>query len=277
MADPAEALAGRPVPRMTEAEYEAERGRLRSLYGDDGAQAGAKREQALALLFARSGWTQEELAKKEGKSQTWMVFALRFGRFLNITTGNNPTLPPNLTERRFREYWERTDKADGNERERFGKVVDLLRQGPRPPIRPAILASFADSEWHSVADIKTELGVDDDNYVIKAIENIHTHPEQTNAKVERRKYGKSFQFRIFPEATTKVVSVHEIRTKLGPHIKRLIAQGKCNIATISIPSVAECAFLIDQQIAEWDKRPPSAVGAHAARSSHSPKGIKSHV
>lgn len=72
--------------RMTAAQYEAERARLRELYGDTPANAAVKSEQALALLFHRSGWTQQELAKVEGKSQRWVSYRLTFGRFLNFRT-----------------------------------------------------------------------------------------------------------------------------------------------------------------------------------------------
>src|SRR5262245_56778888 len=72
--------------RMTEAEYDAERAKLRELYGESSAEASAKRDQAMALLFRRSGWTQEQLARKEGKTQQWIAYRLRFGRFLHFTT-----------------------------------------------------------------------------------------------------------------------------------------------------------------------------------------------
>jgi hypothetical protein len=51
--------------RMPEEVYERERTRLREIYGDSSKEAGARFEQELAKLFYRSGWTQEELAKKE--------------------------------------------------------------------------------------------------------------------------------------------------------------------------------------------------------------------
>jgi hypothetical protein len=61
-----------------------------------------------AKFLAESGWTQQAIAERIGKSQTWVVFMLTFGRFLDhiITSGNNPlSIPANLTERRFRAYW----------------------------------------------------------------------------------------------------------------------------------------------------------------------------
>jgi hypothetical protein len=54
--------------RMKESAYDQERARLRGLYGDSRKEAGARFEQALAKLFHVSGWTLEELARKEGKS-----------------------------------------------------------------------------------------------------------------------------------------------------------------------------------------------------------------
>jgi hypothetical protein len=58
--------------------------RLRELYGDSNAEALAKRDQALAVLFSRSGWTQEELAKKEGTTQQSVTYRMRFGRFFEF-------------------------------------------------------------------------------------------------------------------------------------------------------------------------------------------------
>jgi hypothetical protein len=100
----------------------------------------AKRDQAMAILFDRSGWTQEELADKEGKSQDWAALRLRFGRFWNFTTTvvKVETLPANLTEGHFRALWKQTDKSDKDE-VRFHNVFTLIQAGSfRSPNRPRI-------------------------------------------------------------------------------------------------------------------------------------------
>ncbi len=48
---------------MARANYERERAAVREAYGDSSQEAGAKRDQALAKLFYRSGWAQEALAE----------------------------------------------------------------------------------------------------------------------------------------------------------------------------------------------------------------------
>ena len=52
-----------------------------------------------------------------------------FGRFLDFSTTvlNSELLPANLTERRFRSYWERTDKTLKHTRFAKGRGV---REGP---------------------------------------------------------------------------------------------------------------------------------------------------
>ena len=72
-------------------------------------------------MFARCGWTQEQLAQKEGKTQAHVGKVLRFGRFLTFSSVelNAEFVPTNLTEFRFRQYWERTDKTEINEPVRF--------------------------------------------------------------------------------------------------------------------------------------------------------------
>lgn len=59
----------------------------------------ARRDQALAALIYRTGWTQDELAKKEGKTHQWIAHRTRFGRFLDFATAvaKMKSLPNNLT------------------------------------------------------------------------------------------------------------------------------------------------------------------------------------
>lgn len=118
------AVAMSSYRRMTEDQYRAERAEIDATYGKTAGDRHGLYDQALASLFARSEWTQEELAKEEGKSRPWAVRHLLFGRFLaNVPTG---TKPKNLTEWRFRNYWERTDPSERNERIRFSAVEKLM-------------------------------------------------------------------------------------------------------------------------------------------------------
>ena len=118
--------------------------RLRELYDESSVEAAAKRDQALAQLFARSGWTQEELGKKEGKSQDWISLRLRFGRFLNFTTAVvNSELPRNLTEWRFRELWEQTDKTETRLLRRLSRAAQLPTDSINRRLTPARTRSRA--------------------------------------------------------------------------------------------------------------------------------------
>ena len=73
-----------PAGHMTEAQYTVERQRLRATYGDTAKERTGAFDQELARLFFRSGWTQEQLADVEGKTQQWVAYRLRLGRFWEI-------------------------------------------------------------------------------------------------------------------------------------------------------------------------------------------------
>jgi hypothetical protein len=87
---------------------------------------------------ARSGWTQDELAKAEGQSRIWITCHVRFGRFLDfvttVTNADSPTAA--LTERRFRDYWKLTDSNDPNERSRFSAGKPASARSARRPRLP---------------------------------------------------------------------------------------------------------------------------------------------
>lgn len=126
---------------MSVDEYDRERTRLNVAYGDPGAGDDvpvAKRDQAFAVLFYSSGWTREQLAEREGKSHSWIGYTLCFGRFLayvmNSTTVEVSPVSQ-LTERRFRSYWDRTDRGP-DESARFDEVVRLMQSPDKPSTAP---------------------------------------------------------------------------------------------------------------------------------------------
>jgi hypothetical protein len=79
---------------------------------------------------------------------------------------NPENAPKNLTERRFREYWAKTE--GGNERQRFIAIQKLiaadlaLRAANRPKIGKPLIEKFGDGKWHSLKVMAEALGVDED-------------------------------------------------------------------------------------------------------------------
>jgi hypothetical protein len=114
---------------------------LRGLYGDSRKEAGARYEQALAKLFYVSGWTLNELAKKEGKVKSRITQMLIFGRFIGFLESSTMVeeslnVPLGLTERRFRNFWDQTEGRHGaavNERVRFREVLRLMQEDALAP------------------------------------------------------------------------------------------------------------------------------------------------
>lgn len=101
----------------------------RRSFPNSGRLAGNWKTPAVAdgarKLFVESHWTQEKIAEEVGKSFSWVCKRLLFGRFLDFcTTVQKFETPRNLTERRFRGYWERTEAA--KEEQRFRQVADAM-------------------------------------------------------------------------------------------------------------------------------------------------------
>jgi hypothetical protein len=114
--------------RMTDAEYERRRDGIRKTADP---QAGGRLEQELARLFVLSGWTSEELVKKENNSRLYISRLLKFGQFLQFSE-NSPkgsileTSRFHLNERRFRSYWQRADMNDRSDNIRFREVARMI-------------------------------------------------------------------------------------------------------------------------------------------------------
>ena len=253
MSDATPTAAETVVPfygRMTNSAYEAERAILRKTYGDSRQQAGAKFEQALAILFHRSGWTQEELAKKEDKSRQRITQMLLFGRFLNFATtvANSKSLTNALIERSFRKLWERTE---GDERIRFREVIKLMstatpRVRPRPGIADDIKKRYADGKWHALPVMAQKLNADID-MVDETLEPARA--KRYGCRVEKKKVGTETHFRLFK--LDKTVSSSELTEKLAPIVKGLEEQGRKNQVTMSVTQVAVLAAQLRRLVDEW--------------------------
>jgi DNA-binding transcriptional regulator LsrR (DeoR family) len=239
--------------RMSDAEYDVERERLRETYGDTAKEANARREQELARLFYRSGWTQEELARKEDQSQRYISYLLVFGRFLNFSTMVlNPNLAPNnLSERRFRKYWEQTPKGD--ERVRFAKVLELMKvdigliSNRRPPIGQQIKDQFADGKWHRLSTIAEHVETSEE-HVVTTIKGMFGN-QNYDCTVEKKQVGTHFEYRIFK--MDKTIGVAELLEKLEPIVKGLEEQGRRHNATMSVVAVARLAMQLRSLLDEW--------------------------
>lgn len=242
--------AGASSRRMTAEDYERERTRLRAVYGDNSVEAGAHRDQELARLFVRSGWTQEELAKAEGCKQPYIAKRLLLGRFLSFIP--NGIVAKNLTVGRFGSYWEQTDKTETNERIRFREVQRLVESNirlhksnaKRPDISGPIIERFADGAWHKRETIMNHLGPDVDAEVLDAVLINMAAKGRKEITCEREKTGASWKYRIRRKG--RQIDYDALLHDLGPILEELKAEGKKNAATACPPAVAILAVRLEQ-------------------------------
>jgi len=250
-------MSAMPIPIesarwMSADDYKREREEIRATYGDSSVEAAAKRDHALGALFYRSGWTQEDLAKAEGKSRQRITQSLLFGRFLSFaTTGSNPPIPANLTERRFRSYWEQTDKSEGNERQRFLEVQRLLqtqtvvRSQRRNGLGVKIVAEFGDGEWHKLETISANVEQPPES-LLEMLANMNsTHNNWGVALCERKRVGAkdgTWKYRIIRGG--EKIDLPALRQELAPILKELEYQGAQHRAAYSPSAVLQCAHRI---------------------------------
>jgi hypothetical protein len=247
-------IASMHCDHMSEQEYDRERANIRNADASS-AEAAAKREQALASLFYRSGWAQEQLQKKEVKTHQWVSHLVQFGRFLNFANSfiEPESLPKNLGAKKFLAIWEQQAvQKERNERRRFQTVLKLLRSesitmARRPSIGKSIKERFADGNWHQSSVIAEQIDADERH----VLDTIHGMSKNGNfgCKVERKKVGSQIHYRIFKQ--DKAVSVEELTTKLRPIVEGLKAEGKKNMATMVPAEVAMLAARLERLLNEW--------------------------
>ena len=239
--------------RMTVAEYRLKRAEIRATYGDNAQERTGSFDQTLATLFYRSGWTPEELAKEEGKSRLWIERHARLGRFLDFVPMG--TIPKKLSERRFRDYWERIE-VDPNERVSFRRVANLIEdevmlskpQQHKPAIADAIKATSADGAWHRLATITVKVqavvpaATEED---VDAVLTGMVARGSYNVFCEKKKGGQVYRIVIGGKQKIDLVT---LKHELGPIIEKLKAEGRKNMATMSPGTVAYLAFQMEQLI-----------------------------
>lgn len=228
---------------MSPSEYDLERARIEETY-PKGATLTALKDQALADLFHRCRWTQEQLAQKEGKSQHYISYRLRFGRFLKFITGSDKSKEPwnlikkDLSEWKFRGFWEQTDK-ELDERFRFREVYRMLEEhitiksAPSKVTPKQIIEHFGDSKWHTVDTIAKKFDASIEEVKRKLIE---MGGGKYKAVCENRKYGTTKQYRII-RGGGKKLDLATVMEEIRPILQRLEEQGKSNMATMSPPIV----------------------------------------
>ena len=146
---------------MTREEFDARKAHLEELYGSTARDAGGRRAQALARLYAESEWTQEALAEKEQMQRRRIAYLLIYGKFL---LGTNSSKAAGCSEWNFRVLWNRTDKTMPHH-ERFA-AVDTMLEEEEAPMRPELkglgkklVAQFTDGKYHRAKDIANALDV----------------------------------------------------------------------------------------------------------------------
>jgi hypothetical protein len=237
--------------RWSEQRYDEERAKFVALYGENDKEAQAKRDQALAMLFYRSGWTQERLAEKEGKGQTWVVQRLRFGRFLNFiaTAINLESVPSGLTEGSFRALWDKTEKMP-RERDRFVAVLDLLKNPPpqRKQVTKKVKAKLADGKWRSLDEMADE--IEESPETIKdTVQNIKDQ-KLAGLIVERKKVAGNIQVRVTEGG--KLFDGKAYKAKFKPLIRKLHDQAKGHMAHWSPAIVLNVLSEMEKLLDEWD-------------------------
>jgi hypothetical protein len=158
-----------------------------------------------------------------------------------------------LTEGAFRNFWEKTDKGNGNERQRFIAVQALIREAnlaapERPRIGNQIIEQFADGGWHATSTIATALGTDDD-HVRSTLTMMRGRRKTYGANCETKKTAKGEMHRIFYAERT--INTSELKTKLLPIIMGLKEQGSKRIEAVSVGTVADLAVKLERLMTEW--------------------------
>jgi DNA-binding XRE family transcriptional regulator len=202
---------------MTPEEFTERRKAIEEEAAKGATRVEARRDQGIAELYLESEWTQREIAKAEGIAQQRVDQLLRFGRFLTyVTTGCSQAVPKNLTERRFRGYWEQTPKETG-ETPRFKTCIQIMRDDvvirrERKIYSKELIEKFGDWEWHTAKEIADAFFADPRQIPDKM--SVLKRGAVEGARVESRPSGDGPQYRL--KAVEWVIRNQFARRNLSP-------------------------------------------------------------
>lgn len=276
---------------MTVEQYRVERQKLTATYGESKIEAGTRWEQELAKLFNRSGWTQEQLAKHEGYERRYVGYLLIFGEFLGFV-GNGTAQFQKLTEYAFRTYWKMTSKGNNQARfrevlrlmeepkptptkqttlpvkENYSQELHKHTPKTQPPtidlqaepvkeepeqepkgLGEKIMKEFADGKFRSIEEIQA--AVDEPMVKVKSVLDRMKQTGSFNSECSSKPVGKTYHYRIIHQ--TRKISADELRTKLGPIVNELDAEGRKGMDTMSPHTVRHLAHQLKKLLDEWTK------------------------
>jgi hypothetical protein len=237
------------------------------------------RDQKLAALFLDSGWSQDEVAAHLGKwwgkevTQQWVGQQLRFARFLSFftTTGSEGglRLPPNLSERAFRSFWDATEAGDNfsghrahteaavqDEHRRFGLVLEELKAAglsrARKPIRKAILRRVVGKKPLSAEEIARVISDDLGSAVLprdvaQTLSTMRPTPESPY-RVEKSLDSEGTKYRVVRTAG-KVLSKKDLARlapELLPLVREIIRESKKDKVEMSAAHLCSLASRVEQ-------------------------------
>lgn len=198
-------------------------------------------DQSLAKLYQESDWTQRQLAAHLGKSHVWVGNWLRFGRFQLVTNGYQ-----DLTERKFRGFWAKTDKSEEEEDMRFSAVSVLLEKDSKEAaarkLAGDIRKKFDDGKLHPTSEIAESFDLEETE-ADRILRNMSSGGCLKSHQVNKRGNAYSIK-KIEPTRTADLDALYE---EVKPIIKALKTEGRKKETTLaSLGTVEYLANKLDE-------------------------------
>lgn len=194
---------------MTDEQFEARLANIKEQCQAKVKEAFGERDQAMSKLFVESGWSQQAIADRIGKSQDWVSKRLRFGRFCEfLNTRVVKKLPGSLSEGVFRKYWKKHSpgKSRANtpaETKIFQAIIDDMESQYEitvsQPLNVAklIRENCLDGKPRYIDEILEECGLQesDEKAALNAIRKI-ARSSQGSMVVEKKAYAKGEKYKF---------------------------------------------------------------------------------